>query len=81
MHRPHRLVAEPVLVGADLEERRLRVLEAERPVRKRAGGGVDLKQRIGFTKDEESRLVDLDYAYLAKNDAAMKEWWDKVFKA
>ena len=41
----------------------------------------DLKQRIGFTKDEESRLVDLDYAYLAKNDSAMKEWWDKVFKA
>jgi putative spermidine/putrescine transport system substrate-binding protein len=41
----------------------------------------DLKQRIGFTKEEESRLVDLDYAYLAKNDSAMKEWWDKVFKA
>jgi putative spermidine/putrescine transport system substrate-binding protein len=41
----------------------------------------DLKQRIGFTNEEESRLVDLDYAYLAKNDAAMKEWWDKVFKA
>jgi len=41
----------------------------------------DLKQRIGFTNEEESRLVDLDYAYLAKNDSAMKEWWDKVFKA
>ena len=41
----------------------------------------DLKQRIGFTPDEEKRLVDLDYAYLAKNDSAMKEWWDKVFKA
>jgi putative spermidine/putrescine transport system substrate-binding protein len=41
----------------------------------------DLQKRIGFTKEEESRLVDLDYAYLAKNDAAMKEWWDKVFKA
>jgi len=41
----------------------------------------DLKQRIGFTKEEESRLVDLDYAYLAKNDSALKEWWDKVFKA
>lgn len=41
----------------------------------------DLKQRIGFTKEEESRLVDLDYGYLAKNDAALKEWWDKVFKA
>jgi len=41
----------------------------------------DLKQRIGFTKEEESRLVDLDYAYLAKNDSALKERWDKVFKA
>jgi len=41
----------------------------------------DLKQRIGFTAEEEQRLVDLDYAYLAKNDSAMKEWWDKVFKA
>jgi putative spermidine/putrescine transport system substrate-binding protein len=41
----------------------------------------DLQKRIGFTPDEEKRLVDLDYAYLAKNDSAMKEWWDKVFKA
>ena len=41
----------------------------------------DLQKRIGFTPEEESRLVDLDYGYLAKNDAAMKEWWDKVFKA
>jgi putative spermidine/putrescine transport system substrate-binding protein len=41
----------------------------------------DLQQRIGFTPEEQSRLVDLDYGYLAKNDAALKEWWDKVFKA
>lgn len=41
----------------------------------------DLQKRIGFTAEEEKRLKDLDYAYLAKNDAAMKEWWDKVFKA
>jgi putative spermidine/putrescine transport system substrate-binding protein len=41
----------------------------------------DLQSRIGFTPEEQSRLVDLDYAYLAKNDSAMKEWWDKVFKA
>ena len=41
----------------------------------------DLQKRIGFTPDEEKRLVDLDYGYLAKNDSAMKEWWDKVFKA
>lgn len=41
----------------------------------------ELDKRIGFTPEEKSRLVDLDYGYLAKNDAAMKEWWDKVFKA
>jgi putative spermidine/putrescine transport system substrate-binding protein len=41
----------------------------------------ELQKRIGFTPEEQSRLVDLDYGYLAKNDAAMKEWWDKVFKA
>jgi len=41
----------------------------------------DLNQRIGFTAEEKSRLIDLDYAYIAKNDAALKEWWDKVFKA
>jgi putative spermidine/putrescine transport system substrate-binding protein len=41
----------------------------------------DLQKRIGFTAEEQSRLVDLDYGYIAKNDSAMKEWWDKVFKA
>ncbi len=41
----------------------------------------DLKKRIGFSADEVKRLKDLDYGFLAKNDAAMKEWWDKVFKA
>ncbi|BCB18230.1 substrate-binding domain-containing protein [Bosea sp. ANAM02] len=40
-----------------------------------------LHKRIGFTPEEEKTLKDLDYAFLAKNDAAMKEWWDKVFKA
>lgn len=40
----------------------------------------DLQKRIGFTPDEERRIKDLDYAFLAKNDSAMKEWWDKVFK-
>ena len=31
--------------------------------------------------EEEKRLKDLDYGFLAKNNSAMKEWWDKVFKA
>ena len=42
---------------------------------------ADLKKRIGFSDAEVKRLIDLDYAFLAKNYAAMKEWWDKVFKA
>jgi putative spermidine/putrescine transport system substrate-binding protein len=41
----------------------------------------DLMKRIGFTDEEQKRMRDLDYAFLAKNDSAMKEWWDKVFKA
>jgi putative spermidine/putrescine transport system substrate-binding protein len=41
----------------------------------------DLQRRIGFTEEEQKRLVDLDYGYIAKNDQALKEWWDKVFKA
>jgi putative spermidine/putrescine transport system substrate-binding protein len=42
---------------------------------------ADLQKRIGFTPEEEKKLRDLDYGFLAKNDSAMKEWWDKVFKA
>ncbi|OYU49350.1 MAG: ABC transporter substrate-binding protein [Rhizobiales bacterium PAR1] len=41
----------------------------------------DLMKRIGFTEAESKQIRDLDYAFLAKNDSAMKEWWDKVFKA
>lgn len=41
----------------------------------------DLQKRIGFTAEEQKRLLDLDYGYIAKNDQALKEWWDKVFKA
>ena len=26
-------------------------------------------------------LAPLDYGFIAQNDSAMKEWWDKVFKA
>lgn len=42
---------------------------------------ADVQKRIGFTPEEEKRLMDLPYADIAKNDAALKEWWDKVFKA
>ena len=42
---------------------------------------ADVQKRIGFTPEEEKHLLDLPYAELVKNDAALKEWWDKVFKA
>ena len=40
----------------------------------------DVQKRIGFTEEEQKRLVDLDYGYLAKNDSAFQEWWNKSFK-
>jgi putative spermidine/putrescine transport system substrate-binding protein len=40
----------------------------------------DLNKRIGFTPDEVKALVDLDYAYMTRNDVALKEWWDKELK-
>jgi len=41
---------------------------------------AETEKRIGFTTEERKRLIDLDYGYLAKNDSALKEWWDKSFK-
>jgi putative spermidine/putrescine transport system substrate-binding protein len=40
----------------------------------------DLNKRIGFTEEEKKRLVDLDYGYIAKNDASFLDWWNKSFK-
>ncbi|SED17201.1 putative spermidine/putrescine transport system substrate-binding protein [Rhizobiales bacterium GAS191] len=40
----------------------------------------DLRKRIGFTDDEQKRLMTPDYAYVTQHDAEWKEWWDKEFK-
>ncbi len=40
----------------------------------------DVQKRIGFTADEQKRLVDLDYGYMSKNDSAFQDWWNKSFK-
>ncbi len=40
----------------------------------------DVEKRIGFTAEEKSRLRDLDYSYMAKNDTAFQDWWNKSFK-
>jgi len=50
------------------------------PTVKNAKVAADLQKRIGFTPEEERRLVDLDYGYLASNDTAFKDWWDKTLK-
>lgn len=50
------------------------------PTVKNAKVAADTQKRIGFTAEEQKRLKDLDYGYVAKNDAALKEWWDKEFK-
>ena len=39
-----------------------------------------LRKKIGFTEEEEKRLVTPDYAFITKSDAVWKEWWDKEFK-
>ena len=40
----------------------------------------DVQKRIGFTDEEKKRLIDLDYGYMAKNDSAFQDWWNKSFK-
>ncbi|MBE9640322.1 extracellular solute-binding protein [Salipiger mangrovisoli] len=41
----------------------------------------DLQQKIGFTEEEVANLKSPDYGYILENDAEMKGWWDKDFKA
>lgn len=41
----------------------------------------DLRKRIGFTDEEQKRMVNPDFDYITKIDPEIKEWWDKVFKA
>lgn len=41
---------------------------------------ADLKERIGFTAEEEKRLVNPDYELLAAKNAEIKDWWDKTLK-
>src|SRR5262249_24973037 len=40
-----------------------------------------MAKRVGFTEEEKKQLLVEDSDYLAKNDAQLKEWWDKEFKA
>ena len=40
-----------------------------------------LNKRIGFTPEEIEQLRTLDYGFMLENDVALKDWWDKEFKA
>jgi putative spermidine/putrescine transport system substrate-binding protein len=40
----------------------------------------ETQERIGFTAEEQKRLKDLDYKYIAENDSAFQDWWNKTFK-
>jgi putative spermidine/putrescine transport system substrate-binding protein len=40
-----------------------------------------MAKRVRFSAEEQANLLVPDYGYLAKNDAQLKEWWDKGFKA
>ena len=39
-----------------------------------------LSQNYEKPDEEKKRLVDLDYSYMAKNDTAFQDWWNKSFK-
>jgi putative spermidine/putrescine transport system substrate-binding protein len=41
---------------------------------------AELNDRIGFTQAQLDALLDLDYAYLTKNEIPLREWWDRSFK-
>lgn len=41
----------------------------------------EISERINFPADVQAKFMLQDQEYLAKNDAQLREWWDKVFKA
>lgn len=47
------------------------------------GNGLppDLASRIAIPPELSGRVLRQDNEYLLNNDAALKDWWDKVFKA
>jgi len=40
-----------------------------------------LQGRIAFTDAERANMILPDYEYLAREDAQIRDWWDRVFKA
>ncbi|WID95212.1 extracellular solute-binding protein [Bosea vestrisii] len=42
---------------------------------------ADYRARIGIPEGMDKQILLADNDYLLKNDALLKDWWDKVFKA
>jgi putative spermidine/putrescine transport system substrate-binding protein len=42
---------------------------------------ADLHERIAYSEEAQKTFMVQDYEYLAKNDAQLQDWWNKVFKA
>jgi putative spermidine/putrescine transport system substrate-binding protein len=40
-----------------------------------------LQSRIAFSEAERAHLLPPDYEYLARADAGLRDWWERVFKA
>lgn len=40
----------------------------------------DLHERIAYSEEAQKNFMVQDYEYLAKNDAQLQDWWNKVFK-
>lgn len=51
------------------------------PAVKNAPVPPDFLKKIGFTPEEQAKLVFQDFDYMAKNTTAWLEWWDKEFRA
>lgn len=45
-----------------------------------AGLPADLAESIAIPEALADKVLTQDNDYLLKNDAALKDWWDKVFK-
>ena len=41
----------------------------------------DLAKRLAFTPEEQKRLLNPDYGYVAKEYQNLKQWWDREFLA
>ena len=41
----------------------------------------ELNERIGFSQEAIEAMNSMDFGFMLENDVALKEWWDREFKA